>query len=259
MKRYIALMFVILIIPTAMFAQRKVQGTSRGVQGGTLAPQPGINIVQNVTLTIVTNPDFAQVLINGEPLNGRRTVGLRPGTYNVTVRADGYQDFTTMLNVTSDMVFPVTLQTMSFQLQVNVSNVTGAQVIINGVVAGQAPFFTSLSPGSYSLTVRAPGFLDYVESFALNGNKSINITLQGMNATFQIMTNAANINPDDRFGGSGVQVYIDGVLQRGTSGQLMPGRRLLRVVSGGLQAESFVDVQAGRSYVFEPFMGVTVK
>jgi hypothetical protein len=56
-----------------------------------------------------------------------------------------------------------------------------------------------------------------------------------------------------------VRIYVDGVLQHGFTGQLMSGRRLIRVVAGGLQAETFIDVQAGRTYVFEPYLGVNIR
>jgi hypothetical protein len=200
------------------------------------------------------------IFIDGESLKGRNAAGLRAGTYRITVRADGYQEFTTTVNLNSDMTLPVNLQSMNYQLQVNVSNVAGAQVLINGGVAGQAPFNAAMAPGSYSITVRAPGFLDYTENFVLNGSKVINVALQPMTATYQVRVNAGNINPDDQLGSErSVRIYVDGILQQGMSGQLMPGRRLVRVVSGGLQSETFIDVQVGRTYVFEPYLGINVR
>lgn len=293
MKRYVALALILCIFPVILFAQRVSPGTSTsgeaigtpggavgnsgerpsgggaatsgeivgpsgGVVGNNGERSPGATVNIGHILTVITDPAFAQVFLNGEPLRGRRSVGLRSGTYRIIVRADGYQDFVTTVRLSNDMTLPVTLQPMNSRLQVNVSNVAGAQVFINGVMAGQAPFTAVLSPGSYSIMVRAPGFMDYVESFSLNGNKVINIALQSMSATYQVMTSASSVYMDDRFG-VGVQVFIDGMLQNSTSGQILPGRRLIRIVSGALQAESYVDVQAGRNYVFEPFMGITVK
>lgn len=251
MKRYAALALILFISPALLIAQLLTPGGS-GRRGGT--------VTIGHTLTVIPKPAFAQVYINGEPLQGRRTVALTTGTYQITVRADGYQDFSTTVHLSSDMTLPVTLQPMNSRLQVNVTNVGGAQVSINGVVAGQAPFTTILAPGSYTVTVRAPGFLDYTESFSLSGNKVINISMQALSATYQVVMNAANANMNNAFGaGGGVQLFIDGIPQNATSGQLIPGRRQIRIVSGSLQAESYIDVQAGRNYVFEPFMGITVK
>lgn len=252
MKRYFAL-FLALIVGPALFAQRTATQDGDGNQGNRgKAPLH--------TLTVQVNPDSADIYINGERLRGRRSIGLREGTYQVTVRENGYQEFNTTVNLNDDMVLPVNLQRNNFRLQVNASNVGGAQVLINGVAMGQTPFSAELAPGAYSVVVRSPGYQDYSENFTLSGAKTINAALMPMFSTFQVMVSAANINPDEKGGRwSRVQVYIDGELQKDTSGQIQPGRRLVRITAGALQAESFVDVQAGRTYVFEPFMGFNVR
>ncbi|GAB1483784.1 hypothetical protein MASR2M78_26000 [Treponema sp.] len=135
-----------------------------------------------------------------------------------------------------------------------------AQVIINGNVAGVTPFNAPLSPGSYSLTLRANGYSDYLKNFYISGSKNIQVQLQALGATYQVLVQEGTINKDDRQNYlNRLQVYIDGVLQNGSSGQVLPGRRQVRVSSGSFQAESYVDFVAGKNYVLEPFMGLIVR
>jgi len=207
------------------------------------------------------NVKGAQVLINNNPAGQTPfNAQLAPGSYSVTVRAPGFVDYVENFALNGPKAVNVTLQPQTFQLTVNSANVKGAQVLINGNVAGQTPFATQMAIGSYSVTIRAPGFFDYAESFQLSGPKDINATLQPQIATFQVTLPAANINTDVKGGHwSQIQVYIDGELQKGQTGQVSPGKKMVKISSGGMQVQSMVDFQAGKAYTFEPFMGVTVK
>ena len=124
----------------------------------------------------------------------------------------------------------------------------------------RAPFNTQLSPGTYSVTVQAPGFNSYSESFTLTGPKVISVTLQPAMGTVSVVLPAASINTDMKGGHwSQIQIYVDGAIQRGQTLQLPPGRHLIKITSGGLQAEGFYDIQAGVSYTIEPFMGLNLR
>lgn len=245
MKRIFALFLALALVPLGLFAQRTIT-------------QP--NVLQTFNLTVVPSPSNAQIFINGSAVKGLVATNLPAGTYTLTVRAPGYQDFSTAVTVTANVTVPVTLQPLGYQLSVNVTNVKGAQVFLNGALAGNAPFSAQLSPGSYSLVVRAPGFMDYAENFALSGPKNVTTALQPMTASYQVVVPAANVNPEIKGGHwSQIQVYVDGALQKGNAGQVQPGRRLVRVTAGGMQAEAWIDFQAGGTYTIEPFMGVQVK
>lgn len=217
-------------------------------------------------LSVNANVAGAQVFINGNPAGQVPfQSALPPGSYSLVVRAPGYLDYNESFVINGSRVINANLQPQAFQLTVN-ANVGGAQVIINGATAGQVPFQGALPPGSYNLVVRAPGYSDYSESFQMTGPRMVSATLQPAAAGFQISLPASSVNTDLKGGHwSQIQVYIDGVLQKAPGrepflgGQLLPGRRLIRVTSGGLAVETFIDVQAGKSYVLEPFMGLTVK
>ena len=117
-----------------------------------------------------------------------------------------------------------------------------------------------LPPGGYSVVVRAPGYNDYVASVTLNGPQTVMAALQPAAAGWQILLPEAYTNKDLKGGHwSHIQVYVDGQLQKSPSGQVVAGRHVIRLVSGGLAVETIVEFQAGRTYSFEPTLGLTVK
>ena len=153
----------------------------------------------------------------------------------------------------------MSLQPAAFQLSVNAANVRGAEVIINGNPAGQTPFSAQLAPGSYMVTIRAPGYGDYSIQLNMNGPQSISAVLQPLAATWQLSLPDSSVNKDMRGGHwNQIQVYIDGAVVRGPQGQFFPGRHTVRVVSGGLAAETFIDAQAGQVYTIEPMIGISI-
>jgi hypothetical protein len=151
----------------------------------------------------------------------------------------------------------------TFPLNVD-SNIIGAQVYINGALSGQTPFIAYLPMGSYSVSVRAPGYFDDQRPISVNGPLSINAVLRSAMASWQMIVPEAfarNASRDKsaQFQKTDVELWVDGLPARAFAGQLTPGRHVLRLTSGGLAVETPVDIQAGRAYVFEPFLGINVK
>lgn len=216
---------------------------------------------QQASLTVNANVQGAEVFLNGSPA-GRTPLTLQvvPGSYTVTVRAPGYNDFSQNVVVNGPIQVNAMLQGTSWQLTVDSSPVRGAQVLINGSAVGQTPYQSVLPAGVYSLVVRAPGFADFNYQFSMNGPQNINAQLSPMAASWQISLPDNIVNKDMKGGHwSQIMIYLDGVLQKGSSGQILPGRHVIRITSGGVASETVFDVQAGRTYVFEPFFGITVK
>jgi PEGA domain len=215
-------------------------------------------------LNVDSNVRGAQIYVNGR-LVGQTPLGLEVsrGVYEIRVTAPGYQDFVQNLNVRSPERVNAVLQSLLSQLTVS-ANVQGADVIINGQAVGKTPLVIGIAPGAYSLVVRAPGYMDYQLQLSVNGPQSINAVLQGALASWQLLIpeNAAkgwSKEATEQEGRRGMQLWVDGVPERDFAGQLTPGRHVLRLVAGDLAVERQIDVQAGRTYVFEPFLDINVR
>ena len=218
-------------------------------------------LVIQATLSVTANVQGAEVVINGNPAGRTPFSSQVPqGSSTVTVRAPGYLDFSQNVVVSGPVQVNANLQPLQATLSVS-ANVQGAEVLINGNPAGRTPFSAQLPQGSYTVLVRAPGYLDFSQNLLLSGPVSVNAVLQPLAASFQVAVPEAYVNKDLKGGHwSQIMIYVDGVLQRGaTGGQLLPGRHVIRVTSGGMAVETVVEAQAGRTYVLEPFMGVSVK
>jgi len=86
-----------------------------------------------------------------------------------------------------------------YTLTVN-SNVRGAQIFVNAVLQkGVTPMSLTLSRGSYSITVRADGYRDYVANINLARDMTINANLQPITHSLTITSAVQNST-----------VYIDG-------------------------------------------------
>ena len=213
------------------------------------------------SLSIGSNVPGADVLLNGT-IVGRTPFSsqVAPGTYNLIVRASGYSDYNQTLLVNGPSQINAVLVPQNYQLSVDSGTVRGAEVYLNGSKIGQTPFSGLLPQGNYSLVVRAPGYSDFSLSLSMQGPQTISALLIPQMASWQVNIADKNSNKDSKNGyWNEVFIFIDGSAQRGNSGQILPGRHIIKIVSGGMIGEISFDAAAGRSYTFEPSIGITVK
>ncbi|HET7839285.1 MAG TPA: PEGA domain-containing protein [Rectinemataceae bacterium] len=213
------------------------------------------------SLSVNANVAGADVIINGNPAGKTPFSAQVPGgSYTVTVRAAGYIDYNQNVVVSGAAQVNASLQPLSYQLNVVATNVNGAQVFLNGNPMGQTPFVSMLPPGSYGLIVRAPGFLDYSAQVLLSAAQTVSATLVPAMATWQLNFPDAFINRELKGAHlTLVLIFIDGVLQKGSGGQIPAGKHVVRLVTGGMATETQVELQAGRTYTFEPSLGLSVR
>jgi len=243
-------------VPAGKFAAEPSQMTE--------SPEPSPQVIavpsdtvntygKTIPLNIDANVRGAQVFVNGQ-FAGQTPLALNVGrgSYEIRVTAPGYLESIQRANVRAPMNVNMILQVAMSQLSVT-SNVTGATVMLNGRTVGQTPFVTTVAAGAYTLVVRAPGYMDYQADLSVNGPQAINAVLQGALAYWQLAV------PASASGQRRMQFWVDGVFDGDFSGQLTPGRHVLRLAAGDLVSETQIDVQAGRSYIFEPFLGINVK
>ncbi len=220
---------------------------------------------QSQQLTVQSNVIGATVAINGNVAGKTPFAAQVPsGSYSIQVKAPGYVDFNQNVVVGNGPAqVNANLQSMSYQVNVG-ANVNGALVFINGSQSGQTPYASMLPPGTYTILVRASGYMDYQVQINVNGPQAINAVLQQMIATWQLKL-PESFGKDSRGAARNrdIQVWVDGVQQADSQGmvggQLLPGRHVIRLMIGGLVAEAQVDAQSGRAYSIEPELGLMVK
>ncbi|KGE73836.1 PEGA domain-containing protein [Spirochaeta lutea] len=190
---------LMILAASGLFAQASAGGRSRGG-------------VSTVTLQIDSNIRGANVYINNDLQNrgAPLTLELRPGTYSIRVTAKGYQDFETTVNLTGNQTIRADLQPPQFSLSVN-TNVSNAQVFVNGNRIGTGNSSASLNPGTYTIRVTADGFQEYSGRVTLNGNQTVSAILQPVRHTLTVNSNVKEASVyinGDRLGDSGVSTSL---------------------------------------------------
>lgn len=212
-------------------------------------------------LTIRVNVLDSEVFIDGIRIKGS-TARVAAGTHAVNVRAEGYQDYNATFDVNGSLVISVELQRSGFPLTVT-ANVPGAMVTFDNVPRGQVPYTEVVSPGTITVTVSAPGYLDYIATVAVTRPTTINARLQPGLVILNFLIPPRFQTPD-REGLGLVRIMIDGKLmnpKKEVSGiQVSPGRHAVSVMSGGLAVElGDFDFSAGMEYTIELFMELRVR
>ena len=148
----------------------------------------------------------------------------------------------------------VVVQNNTGTLQVN-SNVNGAQVFINNVLAGNTPLSLTVPAGQHSVRVTANGYTDVTQTVNVRGGQTVqlNFNLQRINQngtiTVQVTPNTAT-------------VFIDGV--RAGNGdmtlQVAPGQHSVRVTANGFQDfNQTVNVGSGANVVVNANLQATIQ
>lgn len=237
-------------------------GLTVNAQLGAVAPTPvpaPVPVPQTFTLTVNSNVAGAQVLVNDTAIGAAPAAAtVQSGNYNIKVNAPGYEPYNATVTVNGNLTHTATLKALAFRTTIN-ANVAGAEVFLNGVKAGSAPFQADLVQGSYNLKVTAPGYQDYAAGISVSGSQTINVNLIPLFATVTVNVPAQLLNRGIDNPASRIEVYIDGSRIAGLSAQVQPGQRTIRITSGGLSMETVVSLQPGRAYTLEPAFSITVK
>lgn len=119
-----------------------------------------------VVLSIQSNPEEAQILINGKDTNQKTPATIKdiliPQDVTVTLKKEGYLDFEKKLSLKE-----IIDQNLSFTLKkvppvlISVlisSNIRGAEVFVNDDLKGKTPLKVDLEPQEYKVVVRKAGF-----------------------------------------------------------------------------------------------------
>lgn len=136
-------------------------------EGGTFSIDLQLNLTPTTgSLLIGAVPANAEVLIDGVSFGGADHLieALRPGSHQLILRADGYQQYQSDITITAGRTLSVnaTLAPLLGQGSLNVTSFPlGASVTVDGVYRGLAPLVVpDLSAGTHQLTVGADGYND---------------------------------------------------------------------------------------------------
>lgn len=103
-----------------------------------------------------------------------RTLDLPPGTYSVTMRADGYLDQTRTVRVTAERLALFDPPMAEMRARVSLAAPGGAEILVDGRPAGRAPLARplELSSGKHRIVVGQTGYEVFTEDLTLARGES---------------------------------------------------------------------------------------
>jgi hypothetical protein len=228
--------------------------------------QTGAGVYLNDSLVGYTSPSFSALVF--------------PGSYGIRVLKEGFPEFKTTIIIGQ---YPVTIMatlgkstpqgwpqpsqpwlfhpvTMS-QLSID-SDIAGARVYLNGTFAGMTPFFSSLNPGTYSITVSYEGYEDYTYTVRLNDWYELHATLHPLPrfVDYEIkIPEYLSIKGKKPLQFSDVELYLDGKRLQSAFGKATPGNHRLALVSRDFRFENIFELVPGSFATIELFLGIAIR
>jgi hypothetical protein len=221
------------------------------------------NIVANLVpvtynLTVNANVAGAAVTVDKQAGQAGQSFNLPAGTYQVKVSAPGYRDFATSVQLSGNQTVSANLELITYKLSVT-ANVKGAQIFINNAAAGNDNATSVLAPGSYTVSVKAPGYVDFNTSVQLNADQKVSAVLQPM--TGSLVVEAPQ--------GTALMVFVDGSAvnfgkgkanDKGSLTLTLPvGAHSVRYELGFVVAETQVTINMGQTVTVSPSFTIQVK
>jgi len=157
------------------------------------------------SLKIMSNPSNAIATIDGKEAGTTPTTqsDLKPGTYNVELLKNGYEDWMESVNIMpgKEVELTATLQCKSGSVNVK-SDPSDSKVFIDGKEAGTTPItITDLKPGTYIMEVRKTGYKNWIKEVVVETDKksSIEALLKKITGSIRVKSTPSK-----------AKIYIDG-------------------------------------------------
>jgi hypothetical protein len=151
-------------------------------------------------VVLQVTPAAAEVEIDGQVLSGEgaeRAVTLDPGPHQIVVSLDGYETVRLALEPGAD-AHAISLVAHDGVLNI-VPNVEDAAVLLNGEARGQGTMRLTVRPGTYAITIRAPGHISYERSFDVAPGAELTV-----DATLELLPRPEELYESPIFWGVGV-------------------------------------------------------
>ena len=204
------------------------------------------------SIALDIEPSDAQVHVPGTTLSihtGGRLL-LLPGDHVVRAERKGYVPSQTTVSVHNGVSATVRLRLAKLPgtLRLDTGDIA-AVVSVDGVDSGRAPGVITMSPGTHTITLRAPRHVDYIASVSIEGagvRQELKAALQPSWGTLQISTIPG-----------GAHVAVDGV-ESGVAPKVVDapsGVRQIRISASNLKTwESSVVLRAGEALNIGPII-----
>ena len=239
MKIKTLIIALLLVLGTTAFAQRTTK-----------------SVITNYNLTVNVNVGSYSIMIDNQMVKGRQ-FSLPGGNHNIAIRARGFQDWRGTINLNRNQQLNVSMIPNQFVLTVQTN--TNSSIYINGKMVANNSFNQQLSPGTYSIIIRANGYLDYRATINLDRDTNILASLQPMVATVNIFVSQDILNRNMKGATNQIRVYDNGILVNGFNFNAPPGSHTIRIETGGLAVEGFYQFEAGQTYTIEPTFYLNLK
>ena len=223
-------------------------------------PQP-VPPAPRYQLSIESNVGGAQVYLNGSYSGNTPFVSyLHPGTYSVTVRLDGYEDYTRTIKLNGSYQIRANLNPVSLPVYISATNVTGASLYRDSTYIGSLPYRGEWMPGNYTIRIVAPGYTDYIDRISLNGPLTMQLSLSPNFVDYQIAIPELFATLAGRpIGFQDMTIYLDGRRLDSPFGKVIPGTHRFTLMLGDLRFETDFDVLPGKFATIEPFLGISIR
>lgn len=180
-------------------------------------------------LFVSSRPSGATLLINGieQGITGQLDViNLRPGSYQLEVRLEGYLPSQQRIELVAERIEPIHLDLYpAAGGSLQVLSVPSAEVFIDDVAKGFTPLTVEALPGIHKVRLRRPGFEDAVSDHLVKDNRVSRVGRVILQPQFERMiywdASAAPL------------MRLDGVVQTSSFAQLSPGIHTIEVSREG--------------------------
>lgn len=218
-------------------------------------------VVTQYPLTIESSVPGATVYINGAYGGVAPYVGyFRSGTYTVSVRVAGYQEYVQIVKLGSAFRLFAALSPAYYPVSIDVPNLPGAAIYRDSVYVGTTPYRNSWPAGSYNIRISVPGYLDYADRILVAGPFTMQTTLSPALVDYEIrLPEAFAQNNGKPLSFKSVDAYLDGQKLDSPYGRVMPGLHRLVLFISGFRFESEFELQPGKPSILEPYLGVRIK
>ena len=196
---------------------------------------------------VEVNPITAQISIdNGTSIKLGQRYLMRTGSYQITLRNEGYHDTVTRLLVSEEQsqTHPFEMRKLPGIVSFDSADLVDARVRIDGVDIGQTPLLNvEVEPGEHQLSIVKDRYLDYGDTINIEGRsveQSFSASLEQAWATVSLSTTP-----------SGADVLVDGEIIGSTplNAEIIQGQRDLVLKLAGHKAwQEDYDILAGEDF-----------